>query len=325
MVANPKFTLNQGTAILPNLPPWLGYPGNIWHVKPYSGDDSYSGKSKRKPCKSVAAALASATDNNNDVVLLHSEEVSGALTSDLLAATLTWNKSVHLVGVNSGVSISPRSRISPVSTYAAAGPTMNVTAGNCYFANLQIIMDVNHATPLGALALTGALRCRFDNCHIYGMVYAAGDTTGAYSLLLSNAEEIEFHDCTVGSDRTVLGANQNSQIKVAATSKNILFKDSRVRLCSVHGTNTLFMRAPAGSLDGNIHFQNTQGINSQSRNVGGAELTYAFLVAADAGGDVTLCPNSAFQATDLNATDAGNVYVCGVANIGGIMVPALKT
>ena len=144
-------------------------------------------------------------------------------------------------------------------------------------------------------------------------------------MLLSNAEEIEFHDCTVGSDRTVLGANQNSQIKVAATSKNILFKDSRVRLCSVSGTNTLFMRAPAGSLDGNIHFQNTQGINSQSRNVGGAELTYAFLVAADAGGDVTLCPNSAFQATDLNATDAGNVYVCGVANIGGIMVPALKT
>ena len=323
MVPNPKYPLNQGTAILPNLPPWLAYPGNIWHVKPYSGDDSYSGKSKRKPCKSVAAALASATDNNNDVVLLHSEEVSGALTTDLLAATLTWNKSVHLVGVNSGVSISPRSRISPVSTYAAAGPTMNVTAGNCYFANLQIIMDVNHATPLGALALTGALRCRFDNCHIYGIVYAASDIAGAYSLLLSGAEECEFHVCQFGSDRIAKGAQANSVLLFAATSKNIVFDGCTFRLVSTHGTNHLFVRAAAGSLDGSVLFRNgCNGINSQSRNVSGSELTYAMSVAADAGGDVIVDATSAFQAADVNATNAGNVYALGAG--GGILVPAVQ-
>jgi hypothetical protein len=48
-------------------------------------------------------------------------------------------------------------------------------------------------------------------------------------------------------------------------------------------------------------------------------------VAADAGGDVVFDLTSGFQATDLNATDSGNVYVGGVANIGGILVPALKS
>lgn len=323
-----NLTRHRGVPIYPALPPWLAMAGgNHWHVKPISGSDTANaGRHPSGAFKTVKVALAAATENQNDIIYLHSEGVLAAATTDLLASTLTWDKDlVHLIGVNSGVSISPRSRISPVSTYVAAAPTMNVTAGGCYFANLQIIMDVDHATPLGALSITGGIRDRFDNCHIYGMVYAAGDTTGAYSLLLSGAEECEFHGCTIGSDRTALGAAANSQIKIAAVTKNILFNGCRVRICTVHGTNSLFLRAAAGSLDGNIHFQNTQGINSQSRNVGGSELTYGFSVAADAGGDVTLCPNSAFQATDLNATDSGNVYVCGVANVGGIMVPALKT
>lgn len=324
MIPNPKFTLNQGTAILPNLPPWLGYPGNIWHVKPYSGDDTKSGKSLSSAFKTVKVALAAATENQNDVIYLHSEEVDGSLTTDLLASTLTWNKKlVHLIGVNSGVSLSPRSRISPVSTYTAAAPTMNVTAGGCYFANLQIIMDVDHATPLGALSITGGIRNRFDNCHVYGTVYAASDIAGSYSLLLSGAEECEFHGCQFGSDRIAKGAQANSVLLFAATSKNIVFNGCTFRMVTTHGTNHLFVRAAAGSLDGSVLFRNgCNGINSQSRNVSGLELTYALSVASDAGGDVIVDATSAFQATDLNATDAGNVYALGAG--GGILVPATK-
>jgi hypothetical protein len=310
---------------MPGLPPWLAFTqGNIWHVKPYSGSDTTgSGRSPKSAFKTIKVALAAATADQNDVILLYSEAVSGALTTDLLASTLTWNKDLtHLIGVGSGVSMSPRARISPVAAYDSAAPTMNVTAGGCYFANLQVIMDCVGVTPLGALSITGGARNRFDNCHFLGMVYATNDISGAYSLLLSGAEECEFHDCTIGSDRIALGASANSQIKIAATSKNILFKDCRVRIVSTHGTNSLFLRAPAGSLDGAVIFQNCVGVNSQSRNVSGVELTYAFAVTADAGGDVVLDANSAFQATDLNATDAGNVYAAGAS--AGILVPAVK-
>lgn len=313
----------NGFPVMPGLPPWLAFTqGNIFHVKPYSGSDTNTGRSPSGAYKTLAKALASATANQNDVVLLYAESNTSAQTTDYQATALNWNKDgVHLIGVNSGVSMSPRSRIAAASAYAAATPIFTVSANGCYFANLAIYMGVASTAPLGAVSVTGA-RNRFDNCHILGMGAATNDVAGAYSLLLSGAEECEFHNCTIGSDRTALGAAANSQVLIAATAKNILFKDCRFRLCSTHATNHLFLRAAASSLDGAVVFQNCVGINSQSRNVSGVELTYAFSVASDAGGDVVLDANSAFQGTDLNVADNGNVYTAGAAV--GILVPTLK-
>lgn len=313
----------NGFPVMPGLPPWLAFTqGNIFHVKPYSGSDTNTGRSPSGAYKTLAKALASTTANQNDVVLLYAESNTSAQTTDYQATALNWNKDgVHLIGVNSGVSMSPRSRIAPASAYAAATPIFTVSANGCYIANIQIYMGVASTTPLGALSVTGA-RNRFDNCHILGMGAATNDVAGAYSLQLSGAEECEFHGCTIGSDRTALGAASNSQVLIAATAKNILFKDCRFRLCSTHATNHLFLRAAASSLDGAVVFQNCVGVNSQSRNVSGVELTYAFSVASNAGGDVVLDANSAFQGTDLNVADNGNVYTAGAAV--GILVPTLK-
>lgn len=318
-----RATRINGFPVMPGFPPWLAFTqGKVFHVKPYSGVDTNTGLNPSGALKTLAAALAKCTAGQNDVVLLYAESNTSAQTTDYQAATLTWNKDLtHLIGVTSGVSMSPRARIAAVSTYAAAGPTMTVSANGCYFANLQIYMGVADTTPLGALSVTGA-RNRFDNCHILGMGAATNDIVGAYSLLLSGAEEVEFHNCTIGSDRTALGAAANSQVKFASTAKNILFKDCRFRVCSTHATNHLFVRAAASSLDGAVVFQNCVGVNSQSRNVSGVELTYAMSVAADAGGDVVLDANSAFQGTDLNVADNGNVYTAGAA--AGILVPTTK-
>jgi len=304
--------------MLPALPPWLAFTaGKIWHVKPYSGDNANSGRQPHTAFATLPAALAAATANRNDVVLMYSEENSGALTSDFQSTMLDWNKNgVHLIGVNSGVSISPRSRISAISTWTSANPAMKVSASNCYFANLQIIMDADHAAPLGALLVTGS-RLRFDNCHAYGIVYAANDIAGAYSALLSGAEEVEFNGCQFGSDRIPKGAAANSVLKFASVAKNIVFRGCLFRLVSTHGTNHLFVRAAAGSLDGSVAFVNgCCGINSKHRNVGAAELTYAMAVASDAGGDIFISPDSVFQAADVNSSNAGNVYGAAAATSG---------
>ena len=298
--------------------------GNVFYVKPYTGSNGNTGRSPNKAFKTLAKALSVATAGNNDVIYMIAESVTGTLTTDFQTTTLTWNKDmVHLIGINNGICMSPRSRISAISTYASAAPTMSVTAGGCYFANLQILMDAVDTTPLGALSVSG-IRNRFDNCHIYGMVYATNDILGAYSVLLTAAEEIEFHGCTFGNDRTQLGAYANSQIKIAAASKNILFKDCMVKCCTSHATNHQYLRAAAGSLEGAVVFRNTVGVNSQSRGTAPAsiEMTCAFTVAADSGGDVIVDATSAFQASDLNASDAGNVYALGAG--GGILVPAVR-
>ena len=302
----------------PALPPWLAFTaGKVWHVKPYSGADTNSGKQPHTAFKSLAAALAEATANRNDIVLMYSEENDGTLTSDYQATMLDWNKNgVHLIGVNSGVSISPRSRISAISTWTSANPAMKVSASNCYFANVQIIMDAVDATPLGALSVTGS-RCRFDNCHVYGIVYATNDIVGAYSLLLSGAEEIEFNQCQFGSDRIAKGAQANSVIKFAAVAKNIIFRGCLFRLVSTSATNHVFVRAAAGSLDGSVAFvKGCCGINSKHRNVGAAELTYAMVVASNAGGDIFISPDSSFQAADVNSSNSGNVYGAAAATSG---------
>jgi hypothetical protein len=143
---------------MPGLPPWLAFTqGKIFHVKPYSGVDTNAGLSSSGALKTLAAALAKCTAGENDVVLLYAESNTSAYTTDYQAATLNWNKDLtHLIGVTSGVSMSPRARIAVASTYAAAGPTMTVSANGCYIANVQIYMGVADTTPLGALSVTGA-------------------------------------------------------------------------------------------------------------------------------------------------------------------------
>jgi len=308
----------------PGLPPWLAFTGGkIWHVRPRTGLDANSGRQSHTALKTLAAALAAAVENRNDVVLMHAEGNSASLTTDLQATMLDWNKDgVHLIGVNSGVSISPRSRISAISTWTSANPAMKVSANGCYFANLQIIMDAEAVNPLGALWVTGS-RLRFDNCHVLGIVYTTNDIAGAYSALFTGAEEVEFNSCQFGSDRTAKGAQANSVLKFAAVAKNIVFRRCLLRLVSTSATNHVFVRAPAGSLDGSVAFvDGCQGINSKHRNVGAAELTYAMVVAADAGGDIFISGDSTFQAADVNSADTGNVYGAGAA--AGIAIPLLK-
>lgn len=299
-----------GMPVLPSLPPELLYTqGNIWHVKPYSGSDvNNSGKNPQSAFKSLQRALNAATANQNDIILAYSEGNNKSLCSFTQTSQLDWNKDfVHLIGVHSGVSLSPRTRIESSAAYSSALPVFKLSANGCHIRGFEVVLESTNATCLGAMTVTGQ-RNKVVGCHLYGFANAAQDIVGAYSLYLNGAEENQFVGCSIGSDRLAQGASANSQILVANVAKNNRFIDSVIQLCSTSGTNHLFLRAGSGSLDGTLVFINTIGINSKHRNVGASELTYAMVVASDAGGDVIIDPKSAFQATDVNSTDAGNVY-----------------
>ena len=107
-------------------------------------------------------------------------------------------------------------------------------------------------------------------------------------------------------DTVTLGAAANSQIVCSAAATRNWFRNCRVMTYTNHATNNCFLRAPSGSLDRELVFEDTQFVNpidSSSTN-----LTQAFVVVSN-GGTVLLvgAKTGVFGATDWNATDSGNV------------------
>lgn len=245
--------------VLPALPAWLAYTaGKIWHVKPSSGSDTAnSGMKPSEAFKTLAKALAMATANQNDIVLLYGEGNASAACTDYQSATLDWNKDlVHLIGVNSGVSTSPRSRVGLASTYDTASHLFTLSANGCYIANISFYAGVAGTNPTGCVKVTGA-RNKFERCHMVGIGAAANDIATAFSLKLDAAEENEFVNCTIGSFNTARGAALNAEILFDTAAKENLFRDCKVISQMSHATNHVLVEvADATGVDAYNYFVN---------------------------------------------------------------------
>ena len=280
--------------------------GNVFFVNPRTGNDVGGQGTRDNPYKTIAAAFSKCVANQNDTIMLCASGNSAADTTDYQTTSLLWNKDlVHLIGINDGPIFSQRSRIAFISTYATAAALINVSANGCAFRNIEFYMGVGSALPLGCMLVSGQ-RNTFTNCHIAGMGNTANDIAGAYSLSLAAAAENLFQDCTIGVDTVTLGAAVNSQIVCSAAATRNWFRNCRVMTYTNHATNNCFLRAPSGSLDRELVFEDTQFVNpidSSSTN-----LTQAFVVVSN-GGTVLLvgAKTGVFGATDWNATDSGNV------------------
>ncbi len=286
----------------------LASQGNIWCVRPRTGDDNAnSGQSSNSAFKTLAKALAAATANQNDIVFLYSEGNTASQTTDYQSATLDWNKdSVHLIGVNDAPQLGQRSRVAFLSTYATAANLVTVSANGCLIANIEFFAGVASALPTGCMNVT-SMRNHFVNCQISGMGAAANDIAGAYSLKLTAAQENLFEGCYIGLDTVTLGAQANSQILCASAATRNTFRDCHIATYTNHATNNNFLRAPTGSLDRWLEFENCRFVNPIDS--ASTLLTQAFIVASDAGGSVLLtgANTGIVGATDWNSTDSGNV------------------
>lgn len=196
--------------------------GKYIFVKPSTGVDGNSGLSPDQAVKTLVAALAIATANQNDVIFLIAESNTAASTTDYQATTLTWSKdAVHLVGVNDGCMIGQRSRISNLSTAAALAPMFNLTANNCLIQNIEFFQGTPASgTTSIAVQITGQ-RNRVVNCQISGNGDLTGvtDVSGTRSLKLSGSENL-FQHCYIGLD-TVLRATQTTEVEISAGARNI--------------------------------------------------------------------------------------------------------
>lgn len=255
--------------------------GNIFFVSPILGSDNNPG-TVAAPFKTLVAALAAATPNQNDIIYLVATGNAAGLTTDYQNALLDWNKDqVHLIGVNAGPLFSQRSRVAFISSYAAATDLFKVSANGCLIQGIEFFMGVGSALPTGCMTVTGQ-RNHFVRCHIAGMGNSANDISGAYSLQLKGAEENLFEDCTIGQDTVQLGAQSNSVLLFSNASPGGCtrnwFRGCRLMLDTSHATNCLFLRSGATSIDRETVFEDCLFINSI--NSGSTQLTEAMAVVA---------------------------------------------
>ena len=121
--------------------------GNIWWVRPVNGSDSNDGKTSATAFKTCAAALAAATANQNDIVLLCGEGNALASATDFQATTLNWNKDmVHLMGVNDGCMIGQRARIDAATALPAFANLFVLSANACMIRDIEFFQGPGSTT-----------------------------------------------------------------------------------------------------------------------------------------------------------------------------------
>lgn len=280
--------------------------GRSIFVRPVTGKDGNSGLTPQRAVATLSQALSLAKANQNDTVYLMAEGNAASATTVRQNALLDWSKDgVHLIGINANPFLGQRSRIAFLSTYAAATDLFKLSANGCRIEGIEFFAGVASALPTGCMTITGQ-RNHLKNCQISGYGDATMDIAGAYSLNLSGAAENLIEDCYIGLDTVTLGAAANAQILCGAAATRNLFRNCKIALYTNHATNHVFLRAPTGSLDRWLMFEDCQFLNpidSASTN-----LTQAFVVVSN-GGSVLLvgAKTGIFGATDWNATDSGNV------------------
>lgn len=305
-------------------PYWNGIPlfpggglpmtqGKYIHVKPYSGSDGNNGLSTKKAVKTLVKALALATADQNDVVLMYAESNTAASTTDYQAVALDWNKDgVHLVGVNGGAMMGQRSRIAQTSTVKTIEDLFTLSADGCLIANLEIYQGVatSTATSPRAMVVTGT-RNRIVNCQISG----GGDTsmsddTGCRSLALTgNASENIFQHCYIGLDTTLRVSAMACEIELVGTAggakpaRNV-FEDC---IISSYTSYSSFVAIKSTYLDRFLLLKNC--VIQTAQNCTSAVAPTAAITNTTPNGCVYLLGTGVFGYADVTAADDSKTLV----------------
>jgi hypothetical protein len=199
--------------------------GNIYWVRPRTGNDQNDGLSSGAAFKTLAHALAVATANQNDVVLLCSESNTAASTTDYQSANLDWNKDgVHLIGVNNGSFLGQRSRIAPLSTATSFANLFTLSANNCLIQGIEFFQGVGSTNPSAAstCVTVSGQRNVIRNCQISGIGHANLDDAGSNSLTITGSENY-FDSCYIGLD-TIIRATSVTEVVLSGTPTRNIFE-----------------------------------------------------------------------------------------------------
>lgn len=220
-------------------PTWNGIPlwgggsiptmfGTHWFVDFVNGLDGNSGKSMRRPVKTLSRAYALATGGRNDVAVVNGNSTVSAYECVEEDAMITWAKNkIHTVGLGGfgATDMSPRIIFSTAGKLVDAAAVLKVTGWANTFTNLRINNWSTHGNAVTALWDAGEANT-YSNCQ-FNMFENLGETTS--SDVEARGDSTTWRGCKFGFDTLeVTAARQNLFIKgtgASARMKNNVFED----------------------------------------------------------------------------------------------------
>lgn len=218
----------------------IPFTGNYWFVDPVNGLDGNAGNTPSSALQSLYRAVALATNNNNDVIVLIGNGLSSgtarlskaaaqAVDPTATIGVLNWNKNaLHLIGVGAPARVAQRARIAPptgVYTQATfgSGNFVVVSGSGCMFANVSLF----HGFSTGGVNQicwtdTGS-RNAYWNMDFAGMgdaASAADAGSRSFKQGAAGSGENSFVGCTFGIDTITRGAANASLEFAGATPRN---------------------------------------------------------------------------------------------------------
>lgn len=197
--------LKYGAKILPSEIADYGIPtfGNVFWVDPTNGSDSNDGQTAGEAFATIAAAVAAATDNNNDVIML-SAYAAHAQTSML---TITKNR-LHFVGAgmrDGSYGMGARTRITMGDSTVSADIAVikNTGVGNT-FNGIKFDSSSTVAASLYTVAEGGEYTI-YNGCEFYKSTDL--DETAAAEVL-NNGDSVQWLNCVFGSTNNIVADNK---------------------------------------------------------------------------------------------------------------------
>jgi len=303
---------------MPALPALPIAPGGTWYwVDPVNGSASNDGlapvadNAGHGPLLTIAQAYAKTTDLHHDVVAL----IEGA-SPTIETAVITWSKSyTHLIGFCAPVREGQRARITQLSTLTGATHLFTLSGSGCVWANVRIVQEVNDATSLGIVNITGE-RNYFWNVDFVGGAHSASAIDGGCSVRITGGSELLFDRCTFGVD-TVAWATGFAGLVYAATggAARNWFRDCLFNAYAGNA-NAIFVELLSNSGLDRYHVFD----HCIFQNLSATTMTEAFKVAAgfDANNKRVLLRDCALiGATDWESNNRGILYLNNGTITGG--------
>ena len=233
----PNGITSFGVPVMGNFPTF----GDVYFVDYRNGLDGNTGKEPTRALKTLSAAYAKVTSNQNDVIYIDGD------STVVETSKITWAKNrVHVVGLNG-----------PPGHYGAgAKVSIGVTTDTSDTALIEVTGVRNTFTGIkfmSANTLTEALYCvadageytRYFNCEFYHSGQAAVTTAAE---VLGNGDSSMFYNCTFGALTNSVTAN--------GAHPNIMFDREQVTgkvARDNYFENCLFLRNAADADNVHIH------------------------------------------------------------------------
>lgn len=289
----------------------FGAQGSVYFVDPVDGNNGYDGVSPTSAKKTVKAAYDLCADGKNDVVYFLSNGSSGAGTADVLTEAITWSKHrTHLIGVCAPQILGQRARINTVTLMT---PMFTLSGRGCYIANIQFSNNGTDATSAAVCMYVSGDNSSFENCQFQGLGALAVVDNSHRSLVINDADDCYFKNCTIGSDTMDYGTATSYVMEFAGTecARNV-FED-----CLFLGggsANAFFVGMGNATTTSMQLFKNCVFWNNTLGSMD--EMTYAFSVTGSNG--VVILHNTSITGAADVADNPGNI-------VSNLPVPASAT